>query len=278
MRDGGDHVVEEDGGEEDGEEAEEEDDEDDGEDDEAVGGPLESAAAAQRRHAGADLHGGQDEGEVDEDAQQPGEIALEEDDVAVVSVQVAADEVRVAESEPVDGVDASQAQLAEVEAPVDLVERVDVDVGHEAGHEALPPSPFDAGGQQIVLVRDLQVQGRADQPDERQEQATGGFVPLPAPAEVSVPEVEVEDVFRQRLDEQPVGELEQVEVHPVRQDDVEAHHPLALQRPRVQRPSRHPQVSVYLVEARQIQVPLQELVDIVLDQEDLVVAGPRDGR
>lgn len=54
------------------------------------------------------------------------------------------------------------------------------------------------------------------------------------------PEVVVEDVLGQRLDEQLGGEFQQVQVCTLGRDDLEAHHFLAQEGPRVHRSAGHP--------------------------------------
>lgn len=61
---------------------------DDGEDGEAPGGVLESFLAAEMSGAETDLHGSQDDGDVDEEGEQPVEVFAEERGVGVGLVGV----------------------------------------------------------------------------------------------------------------------------------------------------------------------------------------------
>ena len=61
----------------------------------------------QGRHASTDLHGGQDQAEEDKHDKDPTELALEENHVAIVSIEVPTDEVREEEAAPVYRVDAA---------------------------------------------------------------------------------------------------------------------------------------------------------------------------
>lgn len=55
------------------------------------------------------------------------------------------------------------------------------------------------------------------------------------------PEVVVENVLRQGFDEQLGGEFQQMQVCALGWDELEAHHFLALERPRVHRSAGHPE-------------------------------------
>jgi hypothetical protein len=60
-------------------------------------------------------------------------------------------------------------------------------------------------------------------------------------------------------------------------DELEAHHFLALEGPRIHRSAGHPEEIVDDVDSGEIQIRAEEGLDVVLHEEDVVVCCARDG-
>lgn len=237
---------------------------------------MEGDALAQRVYGGADLHGREHNRNIHECPDEPAKVALEEDLVAVIAVEIAADEVRAEETQAEDGVDAAQPELAEVVPLVDLVEGVEVDVPVEVLDKLLPPRPGDLGRDEMGVLGQLQVDGRAYQPDPGEQEAARQLVQRLVLAQVFLPEVVVEDVVRQRLEVDLVREMDEMQVCLLRGQEFEADHLVPLHLARVQRPPGHPEQAMDIVEPLDAQVARHEPVDaLVLDQIHRVAAVSR---
>lgn len=160
---------------------------------------------------------------------------------------------------------------------IDLMQRVDVHMVQKVLDERLPPMPRDEARQQALIMREPEVERRRDQPHVRHEEAASRLVQLQVPANVLVPEVIGQHPFRQRLEHQAAGEFEQVQVHLLGDEDVHAHHLVAVQWACAHGPAGHPEMGVDPVQTRQVQIFHEELGDGVTGKHD-IVASAGNGR
>jgi len=95
-----------------------------------------------------------------------------------------------------------------------------------------------------VIVCEFEVEWRGDEPYVRQEESAGRAVQRRVRANVAGPEAVGEDPFWERPEKEIVGEFEQVQIHLLRAENVEAHHLVAMYRTGAHRASGHPEVTM----------------------------------
>lgn len=83
-------------------------------------------------------------------------------------------------------------------------------------------------------------------------------------ADVIEPERVAQHVLAQRLDDELVGEAQQVQVHLGGGQSLHAEHLVAMQRPCAHGPSAHPEVAMYAIEPLKIQINGEELLNVLV--------------
>lgn len=215
------------------------------------------------------LHGRQHNGDVHNGRNGPGKVARHKRPVVGVAVVVAAQQGARRDRRTAEAVDERQPLQAQLTVQVPwvdglqrfVVEPLGVVRGEGRRAKGHPRVPAQSGWHDALLDRERVVDARGEEPEVAEQEAAGAFAERHVRADVCPPEGVVEEVVRERFDEDCVASPHEVEVCLLRQRHGAPDPALFVQRPRNLGEACKPEVFVDPVEAGDIEVGSEVSLD-----------------